>query len=137
MDSSEEWDRMASAGATGAEGPPTGPLQASDINDDSELGSGTVADALNSLATAANGLNVTALQTRVIGASGTATLNRLHVNVATATYTDPTPSEGAFFEVLVVNGTATVGGTAYSTAGNRIVRVFHSGAWTNYRYAAS
>lgn len=52
--------------------------------------------------------------------------------VATCTVTDPTPVEGKGFEVFVRNGTATVGGTAYSRAGTRILRVFHSGAWANY-----
>jgi hypothetical protein len=33
---------------------------------------------------------------------------------------------------LVRNGTATIGGTAYSTAGTEVIRVYHSGAWTNY-----
>jgi len=51
---------------------------------------------------------------------------------ATLTVTDPTPAEGAGFEVLVRNGTATVGGTAYAVAGTVIRRVYHSGAWANY-----
>jgi len=57
-----------------------------------------------------------------------------YVATATLTVTDPTPTEGASFRVLVRNGTATVGGTAYSTAGTLIRRVFHSGAWANYVY---
>jgi hypothetical protein len=57
-----------------------------------------------------------------------------YIAVATLTVTDPSPSEGASFRVLVRNGTATVGGTAYSTAGTVIERVFHSGAWANYSY---
>jgi hypothetical protein len=108
-------------------------LQASDINDDSELAAGTVAEALMFLSTEIG----RAQNVVTVSSSRTAIPNWLHVNVATVTYTDPTPSEGMLFEVLVANGTATVGGTAYGTAGNRIVRVFHSGAWTNYRYAAS
>jgi hypothetical protein len=48
--------------------------------------------------------------------------------------TDPTPVEGKGFEVLVVNGTATVGGTAYNVVGTVIKRVFHSGAWSNRVY---
>lgn len=48
---------------------------------------------------------------------------------ATATVTDPTPAEGQGFDVLVINGTATVGGIAYSTAGTFIRRRYHSGAW--------
>jgi len=34
--------------------------------------------------------------------------------------------------VFVRNGTATVGGTGYSTAGTVINRIYHSGAWANY-----
>jgi len=57
-----------------------------------------------------------------------------YVTVNNATVTDPTPSEGEAFRVLVRNGTATVGGTAYSVAGTVIERVFHSGGWANYVY---
>jgi hypothetical protein len=37
----------------------------------------------------------------------------------------------------VRNGTATVGGTAYSVAGTVIRRVYHSGAWANYPYSSA
>jgi hypothetical protein len=57
-----------------------------------------------------------------------------YIAVATLTVTDPTPSEGAGYTVFIRNGTATVGGTAYSTAGSLIRRVFHSGSWQNYEY---
>ena len=58
-----------------------------------------------------------------------------YVVVASATVTDPSPVEGKGFTVFVRNGTATVGGTAYSTAGTVIRRVFHSGSWSpNYVY---
>jgi hypothetical protein len=57
-----------------------------------------------------------------------------YIAVATLTVTDPSPSEGTSFVVLVRNGTSTVGGTAYSTAGTLIRRVFHSGGWANYVY---
>lgn len=71
----------------------------------------------------------------VVSASQTAVLGEYYHNVASATYTDPTPSEGEGFTVLVINGTATVGGTGYSTAGTLIKRVYHSGSWqTNYVY---
>jgi hypothetical protein len=70
----------------------------------------------------------------VINASATATAGRQHINVATATYTDPTPSEGAWFRVIVRNGDATVGGTAYATSGTVIERSYHSGAWANRVY---
>lgn len=57
-----------------------------------------------------------------------------YTNVVTATYTDPSPVEGKGFRVVVRNGTATVGGTGYSTAGTVILRIFHSGSWANYVY---
>jgi hypothetical protein len=53
---------------------------------------------------------------------------------ATLTVTDPTPAEGKGFSVFVRNGTATIGGTAYATAGTIIERIYHSGAWSNYAY---
>ena len=67
----------------------------------------------------------------VISSNHTAVLDEVYHNVATATYTDPTPSEGKGFTVLVINGTATVGGTGYSTVGTEITRYFHSGSWYN------
>jgi hypothetical protein len=50
----------------------------------------------------------------------------------TTTFTDPSPVEAKGFTVFVRNGTATVGGTAYSVAGTEIKRTFHSGAWVSY-----
>jgi len=70
----------------------------------------------------------------VKSANFTAANGGSYVTVNNATVTDPSPSEGAAFRVLVRNGTATVGGTAYSVAGTVIERVFHSGAWANYVY---
>jgi hypothetical protein len=60
-----------------------------------------------------------------------------YVSTATLTVTDPSPAEGQGFSVLVRNGTATIGGTAFATAGTVIRRVFHSGAWQNYIYLNS
>lgn len=57
-----------------------------------------------------------------------------YVSTATLTVTDPAPSEGARFSVLVSNGTATIGGTAYSVAGTIVERVYRSASWTNYSY---
>ena len=55
--------------------------------------------------------------------------------IASATATDPgTPAAGHEFTTLVRNGTATIGGTAYATAGARVGRSYHSGSWTNYVY---
>jgi len=65
----------------------------------------------------------------------TAILDREFIVTATATVTDPTPAEGRGFVVFVRNGTATVGGTGYPTAGTTIRRVYHSGAWANYVHA--
>lgn len=61
----------------------------------------------------------------------TAVLNTNYINTANATYTDPTPAQGKGYSVLVVNGTATIGGVAYATPGTLIYRVYHSGAWVN------
>jgi hypothetical protein len=63
-----------------------------------------------------------------------AAIGQDHIVTATATLTDPTPSEGAWFRVIVRNGTATVGGTAYATSGTIIERSYHSGAWANRVY---
>jgi hypothetical protein len=68
----------------------------------------------------------------VINSNTTAVLDGIYTVVASATFTDPTPAEGKGFMVFVRNGTATVGGTAYSVAGTIINRVYHSGAWANY-----
>jgi hypothetical protein len=90
--------------------------------------------------------NITGLQTtldglqtesQVVSSSLTAVLDSYYINVANATYTDPTPTEGKGFIVFVRNGTATVGGTGYGTAGTIVHRIFRSGAWANYVYQVS
>jgi hypothetical protein len=68
----------------------------------------------------------------IVSANKTAILGESYVVVATATFTDPTPTEGKGFTVFVRNGTATVGGVAYDTAGTTITRIFHSGSWKSY-----
>ncbi len=73
----------------------------------------------------------------VVSSNTTAALDGVYTNVASATYTDPSPAEGKGFVVFVRNGTATVGGTGYATAGTIINRVFHSGSWANYVYQVS
>lgn len=70
----------------------------------------------------------------VVSSNQTAVNDGVYNNVATATYTDPTPVEGKGFTVFVRNGTATVGGTAYANKGTKIVRTFHSGSWSNEVY---
>jgi len=59
----------------------------------------------------------------VVSTSVTATLNRVHNVVATATLTDPTPTEGMGYPVNVINGTATIGGVGY-TAGSLVYRFY-------------
>jgi len=66
--------------------------------------------------------------------SFTAANDRTYTAVATLTVTDPAPVEGKGFIVAVRNGTATIGGVAYTAAGTVIRRSFHSGAWANYSY---
>jgi hypothetical protein len=72
----------------------------------------------------------------VANGSLTAALDTFYVCVSNSTFTDPTPVEGEGFAVLVRNGTATIGGTGYSTAGTIVYRIFHSGGWANYVYKA-
>jgi hypothetical protein len=81
-------------------------------------------------------INLTNVQQNpiVVSANQTAALNKYYINVASATYTDPTPTEGKGFTVFVRNGTATVGGSAYTVVGTVIYRVYHSGAWANYTH---
>jgi len=69
-----------------------------------------------------------------ISSSRAALAGQDHIVTATATLTDPTPSEGAWFRVIVRNGAATLGGTAYATSGTVIERSYHSGAWANRVY---
>jgi hypothetical protein len=75
---------------------------------------------------------------KVESGSFTALAETLHVVVATATATDfAPPSEGQGYTVLVWNGTATVGGTAYATQGTLIERRYHSGSWSQKVYLDS
>jgi hypothetical protein len=68
----------------------------------------------------------------VVSSNTTAVIDGAYTLVASATFTDPTPVEGKGFSVLIRNGTATIGGTGYNTAGTTVWRVFHSGSWANY-----
>ena len=68
----------------------------------------------------------------VVSSNKTAVNGGEYVVVASATFTDPSPTEWFWFRVVVRNGTATVWGTGYSVAWSEIVRVFHSGAWATY-----
>jgi hypothetical protein len=68
---------------------------------------------------------------KIVTTSITAELDGVYHGTAAATYTDPTPADGRGFVVRVVNGTQTVGGTAYTAEGTVIFREYHSGAWRN------
>lgn len=65
-------------------------------------------------------------------ANFTAQLGFKYVITTSCIVTDPSPSQGKGFEVIVRNGTATVGGVGYSVAGTRIYRYYHSGVWATY-----
>lgn len=79
-------------------------------------------------------INLTDVQQEpiIVTASLTAVVNKYYVNTATATYTDPTPVEGKGFIVFVRSGTATVGATAYATAGTLIFRYYTGASWASY-----
>jgi len=66
----------------------------------------------------------------VVSSNQTATNDSSYTVVANSTFTDPSPIVGKGYVILVRNGTATIGGTAY-TSGYLIYRVYHSGAWSN------
>jgi hypothetical protein len=69
---------------------------------------------------------------KVISANTTASNAINYLAVANLTMTDITPpSEGAFYEVTAINGTATIGGVGY-TAGQKVFRHFHSGSWRTF-----
>lgn len=69
----------------------------------------------------------------VVSGNLTATNDTDYTLVASATFTDPTPVEGKGYTVLLRNGTATLGGNAYSTVGQLLWRAYHSGAWATYQ----
>lgn len=98
-----------------------------------DLGTAAYA-ATGDFATAAQGTKAdTALQPdEVKSANFTAAVNGRYVITASATVTDPSPEEGKGYVVVVRNGTATIGGVAYSTAGQQIRRIYHSGGWATY-----
>lgn len=71
----------------------------------------------------------------VVSSSWQARNHAAYTAIATGTATDPgIPAAGHEFTTLVRNGTITIGGTAYSSAGLLVRRVWHSGSWTNYQY---
>jgi hypothetical protein len=93
---------------------------------------GSITGTLSSQTDLQTALDAKQNESIVINSNTTAVLDGVYTVVASATFTDPTPAEGKGFMVFVRNGTATVGGTGYSTAGTIINRIFHSGAWANY-----
>jgi hypothetical protein len=93
---------------------------------------GSITGTLSSQTDLQNALDLKQNESIVINSNTTAVLDGVYTVVASATFTDPTPAEGKGFMVFVRNGTATVGGTGYSTAGTIINRIYHSGAWANY-----
>jgi hypothetical protein len=71
---------------------------------------------------------------KVISANTTASNAINYLAVSNLTMTDITPpSEGVFYEVTVINGTATIGGVGY-TVGQKVFRHFHSGSWRTFVY---
>jgi hypothetical protein len=98
-----------------------------------DLGTAAAED-VGYFATAAQGAKAdSALQPAEVKSSNfTAANDGLYVVTASATITDPSPTEGKGYTVIVRNGTATIGGTGYSTAGSQIRRLFHSGGWSTY-----
>lgn len=71
----------------------------------------------------------------IVQSNWTARNHGAYTAIATATATDPsTPAAGHEFTTIVRNGTITIGGTAYSTPGAAVTRLWHSGSWTNYVY---
>jgi len=96
---------------------------------------GSITGTLSSQTDLQTALDAKQNESIVINSNTTAVLDGVYTVVASATFTDPTPAEGKGFMVFVRNGTATVGGTGYSTAGTIINRIYHSGAWANYTLA--
>jgi hypothetical protein len=68
-------------------------------------------------------------KTIVVSSNQIAVNDENYVNVANATYTDPSPVEGLGYKVDVLNATATINSIAYSLVGTTITRRFHSGSW--------
>lgn len=98
-----------------------------------DLGTAAYADTGDFATTAQGALADTALQPDLVKSSGfTAANNGRYVVTASLTVTDPSPEEGKGYVVVVRNGTATIGGVGYSTAGTQIRRLFHSGGWATY-----
>ncbi len=72
----------------------------------------------------------------VVSSNTTASNDTNYTVVASATFTDPSPTEGKGYVVYVRNGTATIGGTGYAV-GSLVFRVYHSGAWSSREYKSN
>jgi hypothetical protein len=79
--------------------------------------------------------DISGLQSKpvVVSSNITAQNDTVYHVVANATFTDPTPVEGRGYVVFVRNGTATIGGVAF-TNNSIYYRMFHSGSWLTYRF---
>jgi hypothetical protein len=75
--------------------------------------------------------------TTVVTGNTTAANDYQYNVTASAVITDPTGVSGKGYTVFVINGTATVGGVAYSTEGTVIRRYYKSGAWYSKVYKDS
>lgn len=117
----KKWQTLARRGGGGGI---AGEVPASGIQGVITVGQGgtnatTAADARSNLDVPAKPIPVTA--------NTTASFGETYEVFASATFTDPTPQEGGY-TVRIRNGTATIGGTAYTEG--ELWRVWHSGAWT-------
>jgi hypothetical protein len=96
-----------------------------------DVDAGTITDQFVSPKTFNDSSQLTSKQNNaiVVSSNQVAVNNAYYINVANATYTDPSPVEGLGYEVDVLNATATINSIAYSLVGTTITRRFHSGAW--------
>lgn len=75
-------------------------------------------------------------KTEVKNSNFTAVNGFRYVAVANLTVTDPTPFEGAVYEVLVSNGVISIGSTSYNVLGTVVRRFYRSGAWVTRTYVS-
>lgn len=76
--------------------------------------------------------NFTTIVGNEITGNTTASNGGVYTVTASATFTDPSPSQGLGFTVIVRNWTATVWGVWYSIAWSEVIRIYHSWAWATY-----
>lgn len=126
-------DLFGVAGAT-AWGSITGTLSAqTDLQSALDAKAATVhTHAISDVTNLQSILDVLQMDVLVISGNTNAVNDGIYNVVASAAFTDPSPSEGKGYVVFVRNGTATIGGTGYATAGSLLYRIYHSGAWATY-----